>query len=142
MNESDSPSSSATGPADTARRRWLLGGAATAAGVTGAVAVTVEQRKISCHTAATDADAAAALLAVGVEAQLAEQVVEVDRADRDHRGRQRRRRLHLQEPAQPRVGDLDGLLDHRGLALGVHADRVLTPGRSRPESAQRAVAVK
>ncbi|MFO1245648.1 MAG: TlpA disulfide reductase family protein [Ramlibacter sp.] len=36
MNESDSPSSSATGPADTARRRWLLGGAATAAGVTGA----------------------------------------------------------------------------------------------------------
>lgn len=42
-------------------RAALAGSLERPAPITGAVAVTVEQSKISCHTAATDADAAAAL---------------------------------------------------------------------------------
>ncbi|MBK8259735.1 MAG: hypothetical protein IPK80_00070 [Nannocystis sp.] len=61
-----------------------------------------------------DPHAAAGALLIGVEAELAEHVVEIDGGDLDAGRRQGRGRLHLQEAAQPRVRELDRLLDGLG----------------------------
>ena len=51
-----------------------------------------------------DPQPAALALAVAVQPQVAEHVVQVDRGQAERVERQRGRRLHLEEPAEPRVG--------------------------------------